>query len=94
MHQKKCDEVSDWWRGSIITKDYCPHSGMVSERMEFDLRKQRKVTFFFFYIQYCRVKFMSIIDFVLCDLSYQIILMIVITAASIYQTITMEQTLS
>ena len=37
---------------------------------------------------------MSIIDFVLCDLSYQIILMIVITAASIYQTITMEQTLS
>ena len=65
MHQKKCDEVSDWWQGSVITKDYCPHSGMVSERMEFDLRKQRKVTFFFFffYIQYCRVKFMSIIDF-------------------------------
>ena len=47
VHQKKRDEVSDWWQDSIITKDYCCHSGMVSERMKFDLRKQRKVTFFF-----------------------------------------------
>lgn len=70
--------------GSIITKDYYHHSGMISERMKLDLRKQRKVTFFFFLHQYFRVKFMSIIDFVLYDLSYQIILMIVITAASIY----------